>query len=235
MAAVDAGVMAVEVDIQFSKDGVPLLLHDADVGCIADTNRKVFEINIAEIKKIAICERDKCNGRSTNVFYCTLDEFADYIKQISTLRVFVEIKQEGVDLFGAEFVIAQLEQSLNNVREQCIIISYSAEFLKSVRLQTDFAIGYILTLWNDRNLNEAKLLKPEFVICNFTKIPANTNFRHYTWQWLLYEITDCEQLFYYANQGVQWVESMDPVKLLDCLHKNNNDDEKELTDGSDRL
>ncbi|GMR05580.1 MAG: hypothetical protein BMS9Abin25_0155 [Gammaproteobacteria bacterium] len=223
-AAVDAGVVAVEVDIQFSRDGVPLLLHDADIGCIASTNNKVFETNIADIKKIAICEREKCAGRSTDVFYCTLDEFADYLRQTPKLQVFVEIKQKGIDLFGAAYVIMQLEQSLKNVREQCIIISYSADFLKNVHLQTVFPIGYILTFWDDKNLKEAYSLQPEFVICNHTKIPENTNFREFAWQWLLFEITDCDQMYFYADRGVQWVESMDPVKLLECLRKNNSDE-----------
>ncbi len=114
-------------------------------------------------------------------------------------------------MFGADFVILQLQQSLKNAKEQCIIISYSADLLKNVHLKTEFSTGYIITLWNDKYLNEAHRLQPEFVICNFTNIPANINYREYSWQLMLYEITEYEQLFYFANLGVQWVEGMGPV------------------------
>lgn len=215
-AAVDAGVFSIEVDVQFSQNGIPFLFHDLDFERIANVSTRIFETNMADIKRIPIPELNNDNS-ILKLYSSTLDEFADYLRSNPKVQAFVEIKPESINHFGEQFVIQKLEQSLKSVRKQCLLICYSAKFLRSVREQLDLPIGHILTIWNDNNLGDAHQLSPEFVICNYTKIPDETIFKEYSWQWLLYEITECDHLFSLAQQGVQWVESMNPEKLMQCL------------------
>ncbi len=217
-AAVDAGVMAVEVDIQFSKDGVALLLHDTDFKRVANIDSNVFETSIADIKGISINQKEKFCDKFNGVYSCTLTELVEFVIQTPCLTVFIEIKHESVAQFGVSYVVDQLGSILDSIKQQCTIISYSSDFLEVVRVQLGYDVGHILTLWDESNLLSAQQLKPEFVICNHRKIPENINFRDYPWQWLLYEITDCIQFDYYSRLGVQWMESMNPIKLIDCVN-----------------
>ena len=215
-AAVDAKVFSIEVDIQFSQDGIPFLFHDVDFERIANVSTRIFETTMKDIKKIPILKPKNIDS-SSDLYSSTLAEFVDYLRANPKVQAFIEIKPDSINHFGVQFVIRQLEQELKSVRKQCLIICYSAEFLQNVREQLGLPIGHILTIWNDKNLGDADKLKPEFVVCNHTKIPDDTNFREYSWQWLLYEVTECDHLLSLAQQGVQWVESKNPEKLMQCL------------------
>ncbi len=215
-AAVAAGVMAIEIDVQFSQDGIPILLHDVDFKRVANCASNVFHTKYNDIKNIRISEQAKFLDKFKHVPVCPLSALVEFMLRTPTLRVFVEIKHESVDHFGEAFIIHQLQKILDRVKRQCVIISYSSHFLQQIWHQLSYRIGYILTVWDDSNLGKAQTLSPELVICNYKKIPESVDFTHYPWQWLLYEITDCQRLDYYSRRGVQWVESMDPVKLLGC-------------------
>ncbi|VAW73926.1 hypothetical protein MNBD_GAMMA12-3742 [hydrothermal vent metagenome] len=214
-AAVAAGIMAVEIDVQFSKDGVPILLHDVDFKRVAECATNVLHTNFTDLKSIVIAEHHKFADKFNHVSVCTLSELVEFMLKNPRLMVFVEIKHESVDHFGEAFIINQLNNILHKVKQQCVIISISSKFIKRIREQFFYCVGYILTLWDESNLGKAQWLRPEFVICNHQKIP-DIDFSNFPWQWLLYEITTCQQLNYYSRLGVQWVETMNPVKLLDC-------------------
>ena len=215
-AAVEAGVRAVEIDIQFTRDACPVLLHDVTFKRTGNCTRRVFDLDLAEARTLLVNEPLRFPGQYPDVYCNSLDEFAAFLSSNEGVQAFVEIKQESIDLFGPDLVIEQIRKSLQQVARQCVIISYSARFLALVRKQLQWPVGHILTRWNEQCLLAATELQPEYVICNHTKIPANTDFRKDSWQWLLYEISSCKQLNHYAERGVQWVESMDPVVLLNC-------------------
>ena len=54
LAAQEAGAQLIESDLQVTKDGVAVLFHDDNLMRVARVNRKVRELNLAELQKITL-------------------------------------------------------------------------------------------------------------------------------------------------------------------------------------
>ncbi len=92
-AAVDAGADWSEVDVQLTRDGVPVLVHDADLLRVAGDRRRVSEVTYREI-------RDLLQGRDRRIpaeerRVVTLGEFLDRAE--GRIGVVVELKYYGWD------------------------------------------------------------------------------------------------------------------------------------------
>jgi glycerophosphoryl diester phosphodiesterase len=59
LAGVESGADRIEFDVWTTKDGVPVLLHDADFNFIAGIKKRVFEMNYSEVKKIKTLDGKK--------------------------------------------------------------------------------------------------------------------------------------------------------------------------------
>lgn len=73
-AALDAGADAVELDVRLTSDGVPVVLHDADVSASTDGSGFVHELTLEQIKLL-----DAAGGRGRNVEVPTLAEALEVI------------------------------------------------------------------------------------------------------------------------------------------------------------
>ena len=67
--AVDAGADAVELDIRLTADGIPVVMHDADVSRCTDGSGFVHEMTLAELKAL-----DASSGRGPRTEVPTLAE-----------------------------------------------------------------------------------------------------------------------------------------------------------------
>ena len=52
--AIEVGVDAIETDIRLSRDGVPVLVHDADLSRVANSGAKVADLTAAELARIDV-------------------------------------------------------------------------------------------------------------------------------------------------------------------------------------
>lgn len=53
-AAIAQGADAVELDVRLTADGVPVVLHDADVGVVSDGRGPVHRLTLAEVKRLRV-------------------------------------------------------------------------------------------------------------------------------------------------------------------------------------
>lgn len=53
-AAIEAGADAVELDVRLTADGVPVVLHDAEVGVVTDGRGAVDELTLVEVKRLRV-------------------------------------------------------------------------------------------------------------------------------------------------------------------------------------
>ena len=68
-AAIAAGADIVELDVRLTADGVPVVLHDADVGATTDGTGFVHHLTLAEVKRL-----DASGGRGSRAEVPTLRE-----------------------------------------------------------------------------------------------------------------------------------------------------------------
>ena len=72
--ALDAGADVVETDVRLTADGVPVVMHDAEVSRSTDGNGFVFEMTLAEVKRL-----DASGGRGERADVPTLAEVLELV------------------------------------------------------------------------------------------------------------------------------------------------------------
>ncbi|MEM7083289.1 MAG: glycerophosphodiester phosphodiesterase family protein [Pseudomonadota bacterium] len=212
-AAVDAGAAFLECDIQLSKDGVPFLMHDADLMRTAGIDKSVFDLTMQELATINVGEPERLGGRF-NVRPTTLEQLCVHLNQWQNVHTFIEIKRQSVEHFGLETVMSRVFDAIQTLVAPFTILSFRNDVVTYTNAHTAFSTGWVIRDWNADSLAQLDTLKPEFVYCNYTKIPADLTLPEGPWHWVLYEITDDATAAHWRARGAAMIESMNVGKLL---------------------
>ncbi len=141
-AALAAGADAVELDVRLTSDGVPVVLHDADVTASTDGSGFVHEMTLAQVKRL-----DASGGRGSSVEVPTLAEVLETIGDRG--GVDIEIKNlPGEPAFDSpreavlEATLEVLETSA--FRGPVLISSFNwLTIERSKQLAPDLATGFL--------------------------------------------------------------------------------------------
>ena len=214
-AALEAGVSHVEFDVQITKDGVPVVLHDANLKRTTGTNKRIFTLNRDQLDGILVNEARLHPKKFANVGVPTLAEVVELFKLWPNAHAFVEIKQESLDTFGIEKVIKTLHHTCEPILNRCILIAYDPLSLRCGRAMGFKQIGWILTKYNDEALSTATGLAPDYLICNYTKIPKKaTSLWPGPWKWAFYEVVQPKIAHELAALGAHYIETMAVAEML---------------------
>ncbi len=211
-AAVAAGARYLELDVQLSADGVPVIFHDAELKRVTGCDGLVFEQPWHELRRLRVSETARFGDRFAAEPLPSLVELADWLRAQPGVCLFVELKGESIERFGADEMLRQTMTALEPVSGRCAIISYQSEVLDLARARYGRPIGWVIRRWNDAARAHAEQLAPDYLICNYRKI--TTPLWPGAWQWFLYEITDPGLALHWWRQGAGLIESMDIGALL---------------------
>uniref|UniRef100_A0A914WRB7 GP-PDE domain-containing protein n=1 Tax=Plectus sambesii TaxID=2011161 RepID=A0A914WRB7_9BILA len=85
------GADAVEFDLEFTKDDVPILLHDADVDRTTNGTGRIADLTWAEVKKLNAAAKFKDGKAFPHTPIPTLDETVDFCMK-RNLKIFFDVK-----------------------------------------------------------------------------------------------------------------------------------------------
>lgn len=132
--AIDAGADYTEVDILLSADGVPMVIHDANLQRLSGENANVYDMTADELAQITLSQ----NGYTGRI--STLEEVVDYCD--GKILLAVEYKLHGheqVDLI--EQVMQVMLQS--EYQKDSIYVSLDYELVSQMKTQyPDYSTGY---------------------------------------------------------------------------------------------
>jgi glycerophosphoryl diester phosphodiesterase len=86
-AAAKVGADVIELDVRATSDGIPVILHDADVAATTDGSGQVHTLSLAEVKRL-----DASGGRAPRQKVPTLAEALEAIAEAGPVAVDLEIK-----------------------------------------------------------------------------------------------------------------------------------------------
>jgi glycerophosphoryl diester phosphodiesterase len=139
-AAMDGGATYAELDVQRTRDGELVVLHDADVMRMGDDPRKVRDLTAAEITAIDIGR--KYDPRFAGETPPTLAEVIDLVR--GRMKLNIELKYNVPDPELAPAVVALLRRE--DFLDQAVITSLDYAALRQVRqLEPRLATGHIVT------------------------------------------------------------------------------------------
>lgn len=189
-AALKAGALYIEFDIQMNLDGSLLVFHDVDFKRVSNHNNSIFEVSNKQLENLSAHEPDHFGEKYFPTPVSFLDDILELLKQYPKAQAFVEIKRESLAYWGLSKVIDKALVALTGFESQVTIISFSSSAIKYTQQQSKFRTGFVFYRYNELTHNIANILQPNFLICAYSIFPDKNTLWEGDWQWIVYSIND---------------------------------------------
>lgn len=209
VAALEARVPWIELDVQLSADRVPMVIHDPTLERTAGVPRAVSDLDAATLGGIDVHEPARFGERFVGERLPSLAAIAELLGDWPRARAFVEVKRESAEANGVDDTVARVMRALGPVRDRCVVISFVERAVMSARRLGAPATGWVLNYYDDDARRLADAMAPDFVICDHRRLPAApTPLWEGPWEWGSYEVTEVDQALALAGRGIRVIESM---------------------------
>ena len=211
-AAIAAGADYLETDIQLSKDGVLVVVHDSDFSRLGGVAKKVWDLTYEEIRAIPL------GGHSAPQFRNELTPTFDALlaETKGRIKVNIELKYYGDHQPGLARKVVEAVRA-HGMLDQVVIQCLEYEPLLEVRqLAPEVPVGYLLS-FNAR--------EPSRLNVNFLSVEQNRLDRRFVtrahrrgqqvYAWTVNTVEDLQRLFDLGVDGVITDQSALARKTLD--------------------
>jgi len=206
-AAIAAGARWVEVDVQLSSDGHPVLFHDRSLERMCGVPGPVHLRTLDELRALACAERGRFGEKFAKERIAELGDLVDLVRVHPVVFAFVEIKRAAIESFGAERVLAAVVPLLEPVRARIALISFSLPFLALARTRVAFPLGAVFDHWRERDAPEARAIEAEYLFCDVDGLPARGHLDAGKSKLALYEVADPRLALALADRGADLIET----------------------------
>ncbi len=206
-AAIEAGARYVEVDIQLSRDEVPVLFHDHTLTRLCGVDGAVHERTLAELQQLHPSDFDRFGYKFAAEPFPTLAALVEVIGQHPSVIFFIEIKRIALSRFGVAKTAARILHELKPVRRQCVPISYSLTALRAVIAQGWPIVGAVIDRWRDRQRPGLRELSPRYLFCDADGLPRFGKLRYEGAQLAVFEVQSATVARRLATRGVELIET----------------------------
>jgi glycerophosphoryl diester phosphodiesterase len=145
-----AGARFVEVDVQLSSDGRPVLFHDRTLSRLCGVHGAVHGRTLADLLSLSCAERGRFGDRFAAVRIAELSGLVDLLERHPGVFAFVEIKRLPIERFGSAEILERVLPVLEPVRSRVALISFSLPFLTDARARTTLPIGAVFDRFDER-------------------------------------------------------------------------------------
>jgi glycerophosphoryl diester phosphodiesterase len=208
-SALDLGLRFLELDVQLSADGVPMVFHDSRLDRTTDRSGSFFELRTQELLAIDAGEPARFGTHFRGTRIPRLADVMDLIRDLPEIQVFVEIKSESLQHFGQDQVIGQVLETIRPQREQCVVISYDLAAIFRARQVGGMRIGWVLENYDAHSRIKYEALQPEWLFADRESLPpGNGMLWRGPWQWAIFEIVTLPEALSLAARGAHHIETM---------------------------
>ena len=212
--AIQAGAQFVEVDVQMTADGVPVLLHDASLQRTAGIDQLVTDVPLDQVRTLDLNEPGRFRHTFPEVRIPTLAELVTLLKQSTVITTFVEVKPASLQQFGVTAVMNKVIDELRPDPTKFAIISFDQRAVECARGH-GLRVGLVLDAHRHEQQGTVARLCPDYVFCDHRILadePAGIWLG--PWQWAVYEVGDVELARRIAGLGADFIETMAIGELL---------------------
>ncbi len=214
-AALQAGARYLELDIQLTADGVPVLYHDADTLRMSGVAGRLRTRSLAEVKKLRASFPSRFGDRFKDNPIPSLLEFCELMAVWPEVTVFVELKRASLNHFGRANMVDAVVKILRAFGNQTVLISFDAAAMDYACSTHGMRIGWVLPEWSAANQARAEALAPHFLFCDMDILPQ---YDHHIWrgpwQWAVYVVDEPHQALALFKRGIDLVETDRIVDML---------------------
>jgi glycerophosphoryl diester phosphodiesterase len=206
-AAIAAGALFVEIDVQLSADAFPVLFHDRDLARMCGVAGTIHEHSLSELRALACAEASRFGSKYASEGIASLAGFAQLLRRHPKVRAFVEIKRVAIERFGSDLVLDRVLAAIQPALSQCGLISFSLEFLRIAQARHPIPLGAVFDAWSERDQLQVLGLAPQYVFCDVDGLPRQGPLAHPGATIVIYEVDDPKVALALSARGVHMVET----------------------------
>jgi glycerophosphoryl diester phosphodiesterase len=219
-SAVELGIRHIEFDVQLTADKVPVVLHDADLQRVGDRPDVVHDMPWARLAETPVGESARFGQRFCYTYPPSLAQVIEALDDWEGVTAYVEIKRASLRRFGREAVLQRIAQLVKPALDRCVLISFDLPSLQIMRQMIGARIGWVVANYDDRAMNDAASVAPDFLFANVDRLPAGLEtLWPGSWEWALYEVRDLGTAKACHGMGARYVETMAVRELLDAYQE----------------
>lgn len=213
-AAIDAGARHLEVDVQLSADGYPVLFHDRSLERMCAKSGAIHEHTLAQLRELSASEQRRFGDQFATEGLASLAGFVQLLTHHPHVHAFVEIKRVAIEVFGGERILEHVLSAIEPALHQCTLISFSLIFLSNVRNRHAIPIGAVFDRWEERLQPAARDIEPDFVFCDVDGLPRSGELHGGRARVVVYEVAEPSLAIELRSRGVDMVETFDIGGML---------------------
>lgn len=214
-SALASGVPAIEFDLQLTRDGVPVVIHDASLERTASLDLDVRAIDFAQARTLSVGEPDRFGPRHGHVPLASLAETVERLADWPRAAVFVEIKRESAEVHGVDATVKRVLDIARPLGERMVLISFVERAVLTARRLGAPAVGWCLDHYDADERRLADAIAPEHLLVDHRDLPADGSAPWPgPWQWAAWEIVDPDLAVALTARGVDHVETMACAEML---------------------
>lgn len=211
-AAHHAGAQYVEVDIQLSSDGIPVLFHDRDLQRLCGQAGAIHDYTFSRLKEFNVSYTEKFADKYANNKITSLEEFVAYLKENSELNAFIELKRSMIDVFGEDIVIKKILPLFSGLKNKISFISYNHHILQTIESQSDYTTGVVVDDWYEYRMKSE--WQPEWLFCADDGLPDNGAELTIKSKIVIFEVSSVELANKLLSRGIQYLETFRIKEML---------------------
>lgn len=213
LKAIACGARYIEIDVQFSSDGIPILYHDDELKRISGITGKLKHHTYTELIKLPANEPERLKQQFNDTHIVGLQALVNIMQQHPHINVLVELKEEATRDYGAAFCLQRIHEVLQPVLARCILISFDLAALRIAKHHGFNRLGAVLRDWSARHAI-ADTLQAEMVICNHLRIPTTDSLHMNNCRVAIYEVDEIAHAKQLLARGADLIETFSIGELL---------------------
>lgn len=213
--ALDAGAHFIEIDVQVTADGEPVLFHDDTLDRLCRQRGAIADYSYAQLQKFSAYEPDRFGEQFLGTPITHLREVIALFEQYPHAHLYLETKDNPVLKFGNEITYNAVLPYIEKIRGRCIIISFVFDFLRYATTRGWPAVGPVLNTWQEIDSPTLAALKPAVVFCDVHDIPPQCDLHAIPHPLVVYEVQDINIANTLLQRGVQRIETFTVGELLE--------------------
>lgn len=211
-AALEHGADAIELDVQFCRDGTPVAFHDEHLDRLTGTEGALAHQEFEELRKLCVHEPGRFGERFAkhDIAIPSLTEAARYLAEHDAPLVFIDVKRDTLAWHDTPAGTQAVLKACEPLKERFVIISADENLLRQARSMSKVPIGLVLSSWDANEWERADALTPEYLFVDEQQMPPpGSPLWEGPWQWAVYEVNEPDRAYALGKRGVAYVETRD--------------------------